>query len=57
VDRLDSPAYSTSVGLLKWDVQYSELAPQGGKRRSSVPSAGGPLDWEKIKSILRRLLP
>jgi cell division protein FtsA len=61
-DKLDSPAYSTSVGLLRWAFLMSEFAPQGGKRRpdvqrSSVQSQGGGLDWEKIKNWLRRLLP
>jgi cell division protein FtsA len=31
VDRLDSPAYSTSVGL-RWAFLMSEFAPQGRKR-------------------------
>ncbi len=61
-DKLDSPAYSTSVGLLRWAFLMSEFAPQGGKRRPSVQrnvaeSQGGALDWEKIKNWLRRLLP
>jgi cell division protein FtsA len=61
-DKLDSPAFSTSVGLLRWAFLMSEFAPQGGKRRPSVQrnvaeSQGGALDWEKIKNWLRRLLP
>lgn len=61
-DKLDSPAFSTSVGLLRWAFLMSEYAPQGGKRRSGVsgstaPVQGGGLDWEKIKNWLRRLLP
>jgi cell division protein FtsA len=55
VDRLGSPAFSTSVGLLRWAVQMNEVAPQGVRRRESS-NAGG-VNWEKIKSWLRRLLP
>lgn len=59
VDRLFSPAFSTSVGLLRWAVLMNEVvAPQSGRRRvASSSSGGGSLDWEKIKSWLRRLLP
>lgn len=55
VDKLNSPAFSTSVGLLHWAVLMSEVAPQAGSRRPR--SQGGWIDWEKIKSWLRRLLP
>jgi cell division protein FtsA len=59
VDRLYSPAYSTSVGLLRWAVLMNEVVtPQSGRRRvSSSSTGGGGLDWEKIKGWLRRLLP
>ena len=65
VDRLDSPAYSTSVGLLRWAFLMSEFSPQGGRRKSSPvrgPGAegqrgGGRFDWDGIKEWLRRLLP
>jgi cell division protein FtsA len=55
VDKLDSPAFSTSVGLLRWAILMSEISPQV-KHRRSVPQEGG-IDWEKVKSFLRRLLP
>jgi cell division protein FtsA len=61
VDKLGSPAYSTSVGLLRWAVLMSEFSPQGGgsSRRAYVPgpASNGVVDWNKIKSWLRRLLP
>jgi cell division protein FtsA len=60
VDKLGSPAYSTSVGLLRWAVLMSEFSPQGGgSRRAYVPgpASGGVMDWNKVKSWLRRLLP
>ncbi|MCI0519544.1 MAG: cell division protein FtsA [Chloroflexi bacterium] len=61
-DKLDSPAYSTAVGLLRWAFLMSEFSPQGEKRRRPAPQSdsrgtGGALDWEKIKNWLRRLLP
>jgi cell division protein FtsA len=61
-DKLDSPAFSTSVGLLRWAFLMSEFAPQGGKRRpgvqgSAAPVQGGGFNWENIKNWLRRLLP
>jgi cell division protein FtsA len=55
VDKLASPAYSTSVGLLQWATLMSEITPYTpgpGPR----PSGGG-INWEKIKNWLRRLLP
>jgi cell division protein FtsA len=61
VDRLDSPAYSTSVGLLRWAFLMSEFSPQREKRRPgssrTSETQGGELNWEKIKDWLRRLLP
>jgi cell division ATPase FtsA len=55
VDRLNSPAFSTGVGLLRWAVLMSDVTPQTGRRRE--PQAGGGVNWEKVKSWLRRLLP
>ncbi|NLG73340.1 MAG: cell division protein FtsA [Chloroflexi bacterium] len=58
VDQLHSPAYSTSVGLLRWAVMMSEFMPQGGDRRPRTHSQGsGGLDIDSIKNFLRRLLP
>jgi len=61
-DRLDSPAFSTSVGLLRWALLMNEFSPQGESRRASryisaSDSQGGDSNWEKIKNILKRLLP
>jgi cell division protein FtsA len=55
VDRLNSPAFSTSVGLLRWAVLMNEVTPKTAKRRISVP-VNGTL-WEKIKNFATRLLP
>ena len=56
-DRLESPAYSTSVGLLRWATLMSEVAPQGGKRRPRTSPQGSGLDWESVRNWLKRLLP
>ncbi|OGO39418.1 MAG: cell division protein FtsA [Chloroflexi bacterium RBG_16_57_11] len=55
-DRLESPAFSTSVGLLRWATLMSEVAPQGGKRRRESLQGSGP-DWDNVRNWLKRLLP
>jgi cell division protein FtsA len=63
VDRLDSPAFSTSVGLLRWALLFSDVTAQGPRRKSTITKRGGgagtsgPMNMEKIKNWLRRLLP
>ncbi len=52
-DQLISPAFATSVGLLNWALLMNEIALQP-RRRATL---GGVANWEKIKDILRRLLP
>ncbi len=56
VDQLQSPAYSTSVGLLYWAMLMNETNAQPNRRHSRTNNTG-PIDWETIKSFLRRLLP
>lgn len=58
VDQLQSPAYSTSVGLLKW----SEIMAQPTFSRTRVRPRGfqagkSTIDWSKVKTVLGRLLP
>jgi cell division protein FtsA len=55
VDQLQSPAYSTSVGLLYWAMLMNETNAQPNRRHSRT--TGGSIDWETVKSFLRRLLP
>jgi len=55
-DRLDSPAYSTSVGLLHWAMMMREITPEGVQHPNSI-SEGGGLDKETIMDWLRRLIP
>lgn len=52
-DQLLAPTFATAVGLLKWAVLMNEIAIQPGGRR--VFSGG--VNWDKIKDVLRRLLP
>ncbi len=56
VDQLQSPAFSTSVGLLNWASMMSEFAQETPSRRSS-PKSIQDMDWIGIKNWLRRLLP
>ena len=62
VDKLDSPAYSTGVGLLRWAFLMSEFIPpsnhkRGSYSRSGSDTQGGGTRMEKIRSWLSRLLP
>lgn len=61
IDRLDSPAFSTSVGLLQWAFLMGEFTPEGGSRpgmrHTRTNGRGGVLDWNNIKNLLKRLLP
>ncbi|NJN44305.1 MAG: hypothetical protein HC806_06005 [Anaerolineae bacterium] len=52
-DQLLSPAFATGVGLLKWAMLMNEIALQPGHRRLFT----GGVNWERIKDVLRRLLP
>jgi cell division protein FtsA len=56
VDQLQSPAYSTSVGLLKWASMMSEFAQETTSRGPS-PKSLQDVDLDGIKNWLRRLLP
>jgi cell division protein FtsA len=59
-DRLNSPAFATSVGLLRWATLMSEVAPQssGRRQRSSTPHSVSGEDWKsKAMDFFRKLLP
>ncbi len=57
VDQLQSPAFSTSVGLLNWAIAMSETGkPRGGNKKGSDNPERG-VDWTSIKNWLRQLLP
>jgi cell division protein FtsA len=55
IDKVQGPAFSTSVGLLHWAVLMTEIGPGAGRPGPTIQ--GGGLDWENIKNLLRRLLP
>lgn len=56
-DRLDSPAFSTSVGLLRWGMLMNEVLPEASLRRPRSRSGSSLVDWERVKGWLRRMLP
>ena len=55
VDQLYSPAYATSVGLLRWAMLMSELGTEYSPRQPI--NIGGVDTLEKVKNWMRRLLP
>jgi cell division protein FtsA len=55
VDQLYSPAYATSVGLLRWAMLMSELGATYIPRQ--LINYGGVDTFEKVKNWMRRLLP
>jgi cell division protein FtsA len=54
-DQLNSPAYSTSVGLLYWAMLMSDTTALSPAKSSHLKSAG--LDMQTVKNWLKRLLP
>ncbi len=56
IDQLNSPAFSTSVGLLYWALLMSETVPVHHSR-GSRKGGGSSMDLEKLKEFLKRLLP
>jgi cell division protein FtsA len=54
VDKLQSPAYSTSVGLVLWAMLMSEVDPQ---RHIQNNHDGQGIDWERVKDLFKRFLP
>lgn len=64
VDKLDSPAFSTSVGLLRWALVFGEVPTTKPRGRSANQytykggqSSSSGWNMERIKELLRRLLP
>jgi len=56
VDRLQSPAFSTSVGLVKWAAQMREYNP-AVVQNNYAPGQGRGLNWERIIEVIKRLFP
>ncbi len=58
VDRLNSPAYATSVGLLQWALTMHEHQLNFGKSRRARRGKGDRnVNVDNVKDFLRRLLP
>jgi cell division protein FtsA len=58
VDQLKSPAYSTSVGLLRWAAEMSdEITPSGRGRSRSHPRGEIKVNLDPVKNLFKRLLP
>ena len=59
VDQLQSPSYSTSIGLLKWaELMDDNLGPAPTRRGPRGPKNPLPsVNWPEIKKWLTRLLP
>ncbi len=59
IDKLNSPAYSTSVGLLRWAVSMHEhdLAYANGGRKRRRSKGESNMDFDAIKNWMKRLLP
>jgi cell division protein FtsA len=55
VDELQSPAYSTSIGLAKWAVLMSEVDMNNEAEPAGHSEYG--MDWPKVKEIFKRFLP
>jgi cell division protein FtsA len=56
-DQLQSPAFSTSVGLLRWTMLMNSVSYEKEIRRKRMPRPRIKINWNTIKDVLRRLLP
>jgi cell division protein FtsA len=56
-DKLNSPAYSTSVGLLTWAAALQALPLDSHPRRGRKQQKGESQNWNTLKGLLKRLLP
>jgi len=59
IDKLNSPAYSTSVGLLRWVLSMHEhevAITSGGKRRRRSKGEKS-MNLDAVKNWMKRLLP
>ncbi|MEJ2759787.1 MAG: rod shape-determining protein, partial [Anaerolineales bacterium] len=57
VDQLHSPAYATSVGLLQYAMRMQEVDPSAVVQPKYIPTSGNPINWDRIKDVLKRFLP
>jgi cell division protein FtsA len=59
IDKLNSPAYSTSVGLLRWALTMHdhEVAIPSGSRRRRRSRGDKSMNLDAVKNWMKRLLP
>ena len=59
VDKLNSPAYSTSVGLLRWatTMRGHDVAPSSGEKKRRRSRGESNMNFDAIKNWMKRLLP
>ncbi len=59
IDKLDSPAYSTSVGLLRWaaTMRDHDVVLSSGYNKNRRSKGEKNMDFEAIKNWMKRLLP
>jgi cell division protein FtsA len=56
-DRLESPAFATSVGLLRWALNMSDYSSFVGNKIGGNISAGGETIWDRMKRFFKLLMP
>lgn len=56
-DRLESPAYATSVGLLRWALNMNDIASFVDGEKPAVFNSGGEKLVDKIKRYFKLLIP
>lgn len=56
-DQLNSPAFSTSIGLLQWALMMNEVTAIETRQPKRSNPVSKSLEWEKILEFLRRMLP
>jgi cell division protein FtsA len=55
VDRLHSPMFSTSVGLVNWAASIYAVDPTAGKK-AFIPSNNGS-NWSRFRDVIKRFIP
>jgi cell division protein FtsA len=56
-DKLQSPAFSTSIGLLKWALLMTDIYVQPARTGMRIGPVAAGFEWGSVKDFLRRLLP
>ena len=56
VDQLQSPAYSTSVGLVRWAAQMTEFNPAVVQNHYGQDHSKA-VNWERFLEVIKRLFP